>query len=71
MSVVHRAQNTINLSVDVIDPMLVEQIEVFLTLIEQKVLQNKKLLDYDNIKNTITKLTSRLDEYSDGNKVLK
>jgi len=66
-SVLHRTRNTLNLSIDVIDPMLVGQIEQFLVVFEQNVLQNvqaEKLSDYDKLKNDIMQLTKRLDEYS-------
>jgi len=73
-SILQRSQNTLNLSIDVIDPMLIEQIEQFLIIVEQKVsqnIQNKKPLDYDNLKNNIMQLTKRLNDYSDVGGILK
>ncbi len=70
-SILHRIQNTLSLSIDVIDPMLIEQIEQFLITIEQKVLNSKDPLDYDGIKGNIMKLTKRLNEYASADEVLK
>jgi len=67
-NMLQKSRNTLNLSIDVIDPMLVGEIEQFFILAEQNIsqnIQNKKPLDYDNLKNNIMKLTKRLNEYED------
>jgi len=73
-SILQRSRNTLNLSIDVIDPMLIDQIEQFTLLVEQKLLhdlQNKKSFDYEYFKNNIIQLTKRLNAYSNSDSVLK
>ncbi len=73
-NILHRLRNTMNLSIDVIDPMLIDQIENFLILVEHKILQNyqnNKPLDYEYLKKNIIQLTKRLNDYSESDSVLK
>ena len=73
-NILRRSQNTLNLSIDVLDPMLIDQIEQFLLIVEQQLLadlQNKKSFDYKYFKNTIMHLTQRLNDYSHSDSILK
>lgn len=73
-SILQKFQNILNLSIDVIDPMLVGQIEQFLMLAQQNVSQNIEKntpLNHDTLKDNIIQLTNRLNDYSDIDKVLK
>ncbi len=72
-SISQRIQNTLNLSIDVLDPMFVEQIEKFLTTVEQIAhnIQENKSWNYDSIKDNIAQMTKRLNKYSDTDDIIK
>lgn len=73
-SILQRSRNTLNLSIDVIDPMLIEEIEKFLAMTERAILehvQDQKPLDYDKLKSSIENLAGRLNKHSDSAEVLK
>ena len=73
-STLSKLHDTLNLSVDVIESMLVDQIEQFLQVVEQNALhdhQNTKPCDCEHFKNIIMQLTKRLDNYSTPHEILK
>ena len=71
--ILFQLQNTITISVAVVDPLLLTQMEHFLTAVEQSLerIQSKKPLDYEGMKTSITHLVKRLNEDQEFDGVLK
>lgn len=78
-NLLQKMQHSLDLSIDVLDPMLVYQIEKLRGTIEQNLLQDNKkpqkekilLKNYKKIKENVMTLTKRLNESSDLDDVIK
>jgi len=73
-SIIQRSRNTLDLSIDIFDPLFVDQIEKFLTQIDQTDVSDFQINgfpNYEEIKEKISQLTKRLNNFLDSDVVLK
>lgn len=73
-SLIQRSRNTLDLSIDIFDPMVVDQIEKFFTQIDQTDVSDFQINgfpNYEEIKEKISQLTKRLNDFLDSDIVLK
>jgi len=73
-SILQHSRNTLDLSIDIVDPLFVDQIEKFLSQIDQIDLSNvqsNEFPNYGEIKEKISQLTKRLNDSLDTDVVLK
>lgn len=73
-NLVYRSRSTLDLSIDLFDPLFIDQIEKFFTSIDQLDLLNIKtnrFPNYDEIKEKIFQLTKRLNDSLESDVVLK
>ena len=73
-NLVYRSRSTLDLSIDIFDPLFIDQIEKFFTSIDQIDLlipKTNTFPNYDEIKEKIFKITIRLNESLESDVVLK
>lgn len=73
-SIIQRSRNTLDLSIDIFDPLFVDQIEKFLLQIDQTNVSDFQINgfpNYEEIKEKISQLTKRLNDFLDSDVVLK
>ena len=73
-NITSRARGTLDLSIDIFDPLLVDQIEKFLSTLESTNYKKSDLTEFPNypsIKETIKQISTRLSESLDSDEVLK
>ena len=71
--ILRKGQATINLSIDVLDPMLIQQIDKLFSTITNMSVESKdgKIGKADDIKTMIKTITAKLDEYEHSSQILK
>lgn len=72
--ILQKGQSVLDLSIDVLDPMIIEQIEkVFTSITDSTPIDSEgdKIQDFDKIKNKIKEITAKLNEYEHSAKILK
>jgi len=73
--VIEKVKHTISLAVDILDPMLVNQIDNLLTYIEQfspsKNMEKLEFCEYEEVKERIMRLRERMEEFVTTKEVLK
>lgn len=73
-NIIHRSRATLDLSIDIFDPLFIDQIEKFFVGLDQIDLSNNKTNEfpnYEEIKDNISKITKRLNKLIESDVVLK
>ena len=72
--ILQKGQSILDLSIDVLDPMVIEKIDKLFTSITSGMLDDSKdgkISDLGKIKSSIKEITAKLDEYENSDKILK
>lgn len=72
--ILQKGQSILDLSIDVLDPMVIEKIDKLFASITDGTLdypKDGKISDFDKIKSNIKEITAKLDEHENSGKVLK
>lgn len=72
--ILQHSRSTLDLSIDVFDPLFIDQIEKFFTQLDQIEVSDLRTVgfpNYEEIKEKISQLTKRLNDSLDSNEVLK
>ena len=72
--ILQKGQSVLDLSIDVLDPMIIEKIDKLFTSITDDMsmdLEDSKISDFDQIKVKIKEITAKLDGYEHSAKILK